>query len=168
MCVNCGPGCEECTEADSCDACSRYTKLTNNGTCACKLNYDIKARPLSHYITVNLYNLVWETETNITSGQRFNCSEVFLFEDESDATFDMSDLRCYGYDLSNDSRLKTKITIRSHDREALELLVNQDVALKLNETSFSQDCVERENLDLTLKFPKATKSCQTCGIFDEL
>ena len=167
MCLECGPGCEECADSDACDACSRYTKLTN-GTCACKFNYDITARPLSHYISVNLYNLVWETETNITSGQRFNCSDVFVFEDESDANFDLSDLRCYGYDLSNDSRLKSKITIRSHYRDVLDLLVNQDVTMRLNETVFTQDCVADENLDLTLKFPRATPSCQTCGFFDEL
>ena len=85
------------------------------------------------------------------------------------ADFDLSDLRCYGRDLSTEERLKQRITIRANDEELLELLVNEDVTVSLNSTVFTQDCVvPEEELDTTLEFPRSTSSCNSCGMHDDL
>ena len=164
-CQECSEGCDNCSSADECDTCSPFTAL-EDGKCTCQFNYEITARPTFHYIRVDLYNLVWEVNTtNITSGKRFNCSEIFDFEyDANEVDFEVDDIRCYGKDVSNDDEVVQRITIRSNDRDKLELLVDQDVKLSLNATVFSMDCAgDNEDLDLALEFPVSAPSCHTCG-----
>ena len=80
----------------------------------------------------------------------------------------MTDLRCYGRDLSTADKLKQRITIRSNYLEQLNLLVNEDVQLSLNSTVIIQDCIGSDNFDTTLQFPAAASGCHTCGLSGEL
>lgn len=161
-CKSCPAGCSSCSSENECETCNAYTTL-QDGQCVCEFNYEIKARPTFHYIQFDFFNIIWETETNVTSGSKFNCSDIFDFEYKSSVDFDLSDLRCYGKDLSDEEKLKQRVTIRSNFIEQLELLVNEDVKVSLNTTAFSQACEGVEDLETTLDFPKSTSSCNSCG-----
>ena len=105
-CQSCPAGCATCDSANLCTSCNAFTELGEDDQCNCQFSYEIKARPTFQYVQVDFYNLQWDINTtNITSGKRFNCSDVFSFDNESDADFDLSALRCYGRDLSNDEEL---------------------------------------------------------------
>ena len=163
-CEKCTAGCDVCSSATRCRACNDFTALSN-GKCLCEFNYEIRARPTFHYIRIDFSYINWEINaTNITSGDKFDCDEIFDFDYASSVDFNLEDLRCYGSEIESDGGVKQRITIRSNDEEQLNLLVNQDVQIKLKEDVFSQECTLPKNgLDTTLEFPVSSSSCHTCG-----
>jgi len=133
-CSKCSEGCDECDSDGACLTCNAFTTLAED-KCVCEFNYEITARPTSQYIQIDFFNLYFnDSSVNITSGKRFDCDEIFDFDSSSAANFDLSDLRCYGKDLTSNSTLKQRITIRSKYEEQLNLLVNEDVRISLNST----------------------------------
>jgi len=60
QCQECSIGCEQCSSGTECDKCNVYTTL-REGVCECEFNYKVTARASFGYITIEFFNLIFDT-----------------------------------------------------------------------------------------------------------